>query len=424
MRQAAQTGARQAAAIAAPSRSTESAMPISVGGAGTPAMASPAPTTITVGKITGRATIRGRPRNAPHSPTDTIASRWSKPDRGWRKPDANPPGSPVPLWAKAGVAKALAAQMRETVILPQVDGGCIGAVALNMSGMYPSATAVAIWSLVVRLHRFGLALAVLCCATGAAAHDFWVQPRTFNPAVGEVDPVTIEVGHGPFRSRWSGSLDRVVLFRNVAPAAKVDLKAVLHPTPDQDALLTFSTPGTQMLLFESTDALSNLPSIRYNDYAKVEGLTPALEYRARTGQTQANGRESYSRRCKALINVGAGGKPNEAITRPVGFNLEIVPAISPYALKPGQRLPVQVLYQGRPLAGALVKLTNLEFDVRPVSTQRTDASGHAQFEVPRTGDWLVNVIWTQPIKGNPNADFETTFSSLTFGYSASRRAAG
>ena len=274
------------------------------------------------------------------------------------------------------------------------------------------------------MHRFGLALAGLCVGTSVSAHDFWVQPQTFNPAVGQADPVTIEVGHGPFRSRWSGALDRVVLFRNLAPASKVDLKSVLHPTPNQDAVLTFLAPGTQMLLFESTDALSNLPSIRYNDYAKVEGLTPALEYRAKTGQTQANGRESYSRRCKALINVGAGAKSNGSITKPVGFTLEIVPAISPYALKPGQLLPVQVLYQGRPLAGALVKLTNLEFDVRPVSTHLTDAAGHAQFEVPRTGDWLLNVIWTRPIKDNPNADFETTFSSLTFGYSASRRSTG
>ncbi len=274
------------------------------------------------------------------------------------------------------------------------------------------------------MRRFGSILAVLCAATGANAHDFWLQPRSFNPAVGEPDPITIEVGHGPFRSRWSGALARVVLFRNVAPTTKVDLKPALHPTPDQDATLSFAAPGTQMLLFESNDALSNLPSIRYNDYAKVEGLTPALEYRARTGQMQVNGRESYSRRCKALIEVrgvgGAGGKPNPAVTRPVGFALEIVPAISPYGLKPGQLLPVQVLFHGRPLAGALVKLTNLEFDVRPVSTHLTDASGRAQFEIPRTGDWLINVIWTQPIKGNPDADFETTFSSLTFGYAASR----
>ncbi len=289
-----------------------------------------------------------------------------------------------------------------------------------MVELYPWSGVAVIWSLVGRLRRFGLILAGLIGATGASAHDFWVQPRSFNPAVGQPEPVTIEVGHGPFRSRWSGALDRVVLFRNVAPSATVDLRPDLRPTPDQDAILSFSAPGTQMLLFESTDALSNLPSIRYNDYAKVEGLTPALAYRARTGQTEANGRESYSRRCKALINVGAGGKPNVAITQPVGFTLEIVPAISPYALKPRQLLPVQVLYMGHPLAGALVKLTNLEFDVRPVSMHVTDASGKAQFEIPRTGDWLLNVIWTRPIKGNPNADFETTFSSLTFGYSGSR----
>jgi uncharacterized GH25 family protein len=293
--------------------------------------------------------------------------------------------------------------------------------------VYPSAPVAVTRSLVDRLRRFGLILTALCAATGASAHDFWVQPQNFNPTVGQPDPVTIEVGHGPFRSRWSGSLARVVLFQNIAPSAKVDLKPMLHPKPEQDAILTFDAPGTQMLLFESTDALSNLPSIRYNDYAKLEGLTPALEYRAKTGQTEANGRESYSRRCKVLIDVhgvgDAAGKPNPAITRPVGFTLEIVPGISPYALKPGQLLPVQVFFDGRPLAGALVKLTNLEFDVRPVSIHMTDASGRAQFDIPRTGDWLLNVIWTQPIKGNPSADFETTFSSLTFGYSRSRMAA-
>lgn len=282
-------------------------------------------------------------------------------------------------------------------------------------------------SLVALLRRFGsilpvMLLAALCTATSAGAHDFWLQPQSFNPGVSQADPITIEVGHGPFRSRWSGALDRVVLFRNFVAGAKMDLKPVLHPTPDQDAVLSFPASGTQMLVFESTDALSNLPSIRYNDYAKIEGLKAALDYRAKTGQMQANGRESYSRRCKALINVGAGGKPNPAITNPVGFSLEIVPAISPYALKTGQLLPVQVLYHGHPLAGALVKLTNLEFDVRPVSTHLTDAGGHAAFEIPRTGDWLLNVIWSQPIKGNPNADFETTFSSLTFGYSASKAA--
>jgi uncharacterized GH25 family protein len=93
-----------------------------------------------------------------------------------------------------------------------------------------------------------------------------------------------------------------------------------------------------------------------------------------------------------------------------------VPDQSPYLLKPGQRLGVRVLYQGRPLPGATVMLTNLEFDRRPLDTQVSDRSGHVSFAPPRVGSWLVNVLWTRSIQGNPAADFDTTFSSLTFGY--------
>lgn len=40
----------------------------------------------------------------------------------------------------------------------------------------------------------------------------------------------------------------------------------------------------------------------------------------------------------------------------------------------------------------------------------------ARFDVPRRGNWMVSVVWTQAIEGNPLADHDTIFSSLTFGY--------
>jgi hypothetical protein len=61
-------------------------------------------------------------------------------------------------------------------------------------------------------------------------------------------------------------------------------------------------------------------------------------------------------------------------------------------------------------------LTNLDFDARPVAANLTNASGKTSFNVPRVGKWLVNTIWTTRITGNAKADFDTTFSSLTFGY--------
>ena len=257
----------------------------------------------------------------------------------------------------------------------------------------------------------------LVAATPALSHDFWLQPSRFKIKPDTPDSMTIEVGHAEFRSRWSGNVERVVQFLDIGPKDRPDLRAELKPDRERDAVLSFAAPGAHVLVFQSNHATSVLPSIRFNDYLKVEGLTPALQLRARTGRTDAPGREIYSRCAKAIIQVGPPSATSEAyVTRPVGLPLEIVPERNPYALRLGEALPVMVLYEGHPLRGATVMLTNLEFDGQAVETRISDQHGRASFAVPHVGTWLVNVLWTKPITGNPAADFDTTFSSLTFGY--------
>lgn len=51
-----------------------------------------------------------------------------------------------------------------------------------------------------------------------------------------------------------------------------------------------------------------------------------------------------------------------------------------------------------------------------METHRTDAAGRAVFSVPAHGSWLLNVIWTRPLPPGDDMDFETSFSSLAFGY--------
>ncbi len=84
------------------------------------------------------------------------------------------------------------------------------------------------------------------------------------------------------------------------------------------------------------------------------------------------------------------------------------------ALGRDRRLPVRVLYHGRPLAGALVKITDLGADAKPAAKRRTDANGRAAFVIPRGGQWQMNVVWAAPLRSDRRADFNTTFSSLTF----------
>lgn len=257
----------------------------------------------------------------------------------------------------------------------------------------------------------------MATAAAALAHDVWIQPRQFWIQPGGTAATEVWVGHGSFRDRWGVANDRVLLLRSFGPGGAIDHRPELRPGSLAGiTLFGFPNAGTQLLAMESSHALSDLPSIRYTDYAKSEGLTLPLAARVKAGTTDRNGRETYSRRAKALIQVGPPSVRSPDVTKPVGLTLEIVPEANPYTLAADAALPVRVLFNGRPLPGATVKLNNLAHDDKPVAVRLTDAAGRARFAFPRAGDWQLNVIWSVPVAGNPDADFDTTFSSLTFGF--------
>jgi len=265
--------------------------------------------------------------------------------------------------------------------------------------------------------RIGLSGVLLLAITApVAAHDFWIEPAHFQVTAGVPEPFVVQVGHGTDRQRWGASANRVVRFGVVAGKGIRDTRSSLTiGGTTADAILTFATPGTQVVVLETNHASSELPALRFNDYAKVEGLTPIIVARSAAGRSDTPGREMYSRRAKSLVQVGGASDPRSG-TQAVGLTLEIVPQINPYALNPGVPLPVRIIYQGKPLSGATVKLNNLDFDVKPLAIKLTDARGIAAFDIPRTGRWQLNVVWSKPVTGNPAADFDTIFSSLTFGW--------
>lgn len=261
------------------------------------------------------------------------------------------------------------------------------------------------------------AVAIMAVTTPVLAHDFWIQPTRFTLAEPGAVPVLLYVGHGAARERWGVSADRVVLFRTVGPDGMVDRMSTLTlDGPRVDAVVPLSRPGAYLLAFQSKPAASELPYLRFNQYLAEEGLTPIQANRKRTNTERSNGKEQYSRRAKSIVQVGPVDAASIArVTRPVGLSLEIVPERHPGTLKTGEALPVRVYYNRKPLAGALVKLTNLNDDDKPLKTQRTNAAGRTSFIVPRTGSWQFNVVWADVTTGNPAADYNTVFSSLSFG---------
>jgi uncharacterized GH25 family protein len=269
-------------------------------------------------------------------------------------------------------------------------------------------------------------LVILACsrASVVAAHDFWLQPSQYWIGPDALASLTLQVGHGPFRQRSPIPGRRITRFQAISPkGATIDLHEHLQlgqPTEDGDFRLR--SPGAYFLVLQTDDsAQTHLPSIRFNDYLRVEGLTPALQERARLHRMDADGSERYSRCAKSLVQVGPPGPGSQdQVSKPIGLPLEIVPEENPYRVPQSALLPVRVIYAGRPLAGALVKLTNLENDASPFEMHLTDHDGRANFTMPKSGTWLLNVIWTKSLPRSEETDFETVFSSLSFGFPSHR----
>ena len=265
----------------------------------------------------------------------------------------------------------------------------------------------------------GLVFGLLSCVcSGAAAHDFWIQPDAFSMAPSATLSLVLNIGHAEARQRSPIARDRITRFEVIAPnGARTDLRPELRGArQEHDGSVRVQAPGTYVIVLETDDrAWSYLPSDRFNEYAADEGLAPALRQREGTGRMEVDATEKYSRRAKALVHVRGAASAQSAVTEPLGLSLEIVPEVDPYAKPIPASLPVRVIYEGRPLAGALVKLTDLDDDAQPVETHVTDPAGRARFVMPASGNWLVNVVWTRPLPSSDETDFATTFSSLTFG---------
>ncbi|MFO0578672.1 MAG: DUF4198 domain-containing protein [Polyangia bacterium] len=89
---------------------------------------------------------------------------------------------------------------------------------------------------------------------------------------------------------------------------------------------------------------------------------------------------------KLLVHRGTSA-PADAVTRPVGQAIELVPLADPMSLS-GNRLQVQVLLKGKPLAGARVYAATTE---APASTSATtDSEGKAKLTVG-PGQWVLFV---------------------------------
>jgi uncharacterized GH25 family protein len=171
---------------------------------------------------------------------------------------------------------------------------------------------------------------------------------------------------------------------------------------------------------DTNDFRHEMEPAAFGAYLDEEGLAAAQVAWGRQSIAGRQVRELYRRHAKALVQVGRGqGAWLGPATKRLGQRLEIVPAVNPYLLKAGQPLRATIWYNNRPLSGALVTLGDLDRPKNPLLKVRSGPDGKASFTMPKSGRWMMNVVWSVP-SAISSADYQTSFSSLTFGVPAGR----
>ncbi|MEK6676253.1 MAG: DUF4198 domain-containing protein [Planctomycetota bacterium] len=258
------------------------------------------------------------------------------------------------------------------------------------------------------------AVVVLVVAPIAHAHDFWIEPSAFDTKPGEVVKVGLRVGEqfkGEPVKRNPEKLDRfeLVTDRGTQPIVGQDGE-------DPAGVVKIDEPGVAVIGYRSKRSSIELEAEKFEAYLKVEGLEHILPLRAQRGESTKPGREIYSRCAKALLQVGEGA--GTGFDRRLDFTLELVPLRNPKTVKPGQdELPVVLLYQGKPLAGAMV-MAMAQADPAAVSNAKTDSEGKASFKLSKGGVWMIKVIHMVRLPEGGEADWESFWATLTFEISA------
>jgi uncharacterized GH25 family protein len=254
-----------------------------------------------------------------------------------------------------------------------------------------------------------LVVALVSSHASLVAHDMWIDPTTFSPESGEIVGVRLRVGQdflGDPLPRDPALINQFV-FEDAAGRKPL----VGRDGADPAGFLRVATPGLLVIGYRSNPSAVELTPEKFNQYLKEEGLDAVAALRARHNETRAKAREIFSRCAKSLVWSGLA-KDGQG-DRPLGFPLELVAERNPYAIPAGEDFPVRLIYENRPLAGALVVALNRLHPSDKLSA-RTDNEGRARFRLRPGGMWLVKAVHMVPAPAGTNAEWASYWASLTF----------
>lgn len=259
------------------------------------------------------------------------------------------------------------------------------------------------------IHAVVLMACLIVSGVPAMAHDLWIEPSAFLADATKVISVKLRVGVdllGDPVPRDPALIDRFI------SVDRGGTKPIIgRDGEDPAGLLRVTSPGLVIVGYSSKPSQIVLAAQKFNDYLTEEGLEAVAALRAKRNETNAETREAFARCAKTLISSGPVTPAD--VDRALGFTLELVAERNPYGLEAGQSLPVRLLYQNQPLAGALVVAINRRNPSAKLSA-RSGKDGRVTFQLSEPGMWLIKAVHMTTAPAGTNSQWVSFWASLTF----------
>jgi len=269
----------------------------------------------------------------------------------------------------------------------------------------------------------GLALMMTAGFDAAAGHEFWLQPARYFAGRDEAVTVGAFVGTGFQGEARAYDPSRAVRLELHAAGSVADLKSAASPGDAVLARVVMADDRGAVVAYESSFGRIELPADRFDAYLREEGLNAVLALRAQEGQSASPVRERY-RRCVKTWIQGPRSHGSRFLMPELGLPLEIVLRSDPSS---GPQVEIEVRVGGDPLPDALVRAWHAPLDESmrpsdaarrepstPIDQGRTDREGRVTLRLEPSGEWLVSTVHMVPAVDSADADWESTWASLTF----------
>lgn len=261
-----------------------------------------------------------------------------------------------------------------------------------------------------------LSLAVLALvAAPASAHDYWLEFQPLAPSVNDEIALSLWVGEDFIAEAQREMLKaRTVTFRHVAAAGDDDLLPGTHEGARPLVQLQLQQPGGHLFGLQRDARHIRLRALKFNRYLRHEGLTQAFAERKRAGERLRRARERYSRYLKAFVQVD--DTADGVSTTPLGHTIELLPERDLAQIRPGDKLSVRLVFEGKPLAGAKIEAFVKSGHDAPADGQTTvsDADGRVSLAITRPGMWLVRTVHMRRCTGCVDVEWESFWTSYAF----------